>query len=812
MKRLFCKNEKVKDNRGDKMKFLSIVLSLLLLSFVVLCSQTKDKPKQIKLFPDAYSELDDVPVSSKIEDSFVMKTLERARIKYLKALSFVEKGDTTRAASLFEESIDILNTIVNYPNILSYEDYTELVRSILEDYEKYVRNIDALDESSSLFLMRESLNKELEQTIKGKKVSIGPLMSKETTKVKIEKLQNEASYTIPMEDNEYVQKSIEFLTQKPIGRKFVKGSLERSSSWGKMVKQIIQEEEMPSEIYYLAMVESGFNPLAVSRAKAVGMWQFISSTGQLYGLNSNTSPWIDERRDPIKSTRAAMRHLKDLFNELGDWHLAIAAYNCGINAVQKAISRLETTDTVNFWNIMQYLPRETRNYVPLFIATVKVVSNPEAYGFLASEYKFEDEIIFDKYILKEPVSLTAIAKCAGTSLENIKRLNPELITNFTPPDVPEYEIRIPLGSKNTFIANYLTLSPEEKMPFMDYKVGHKETVSSIAQKFNINVSDILIANNITSSSRTLKKGTIIKIPVVSQSNANSNELSTSNKAMQPDSSSNKPSSDEPYNVHLISNGETLQSICQRYNTSEYVLKDLNPNIDFRVLQEGISIKVPKNVHRTDVSKSSVSVASDSKMVVRHIVKSDETLFKIATEYNVNVDSLVSWNNLKNYKILYGQSLKILVPAEFKLKPKGEITPSYEYSSQDEIPEPTKIQTKVKEIKIKHRVKKGETLVSIADRYNVTIDALITWNPKFKRKKNKIFAGDIVNVCIKKSIVAGSSKNLSKENAKPKVHIVRRGDTLSSIAQKYGISVQNLLRNNPNIRPDKIQVGQKVFLE
>lgn len=796
------------------MRFLFSVLTLLLFGFVVSISQTKEKPKQIKLFPDAYSELDDVPVSSKIEDSFVMKTLERARIKYLKALSFVEKGDTTQAASLFEESIDILNTIVNYPNILSYDDYTELVRSILEDYEKYVRNIDGLDESSSFFLMRESLNKELEQTIKGKKVSIGPLTTKDTAKVRIGKLQNETSYIIPMDDNEYVQKSIEFLTQKPIGRKFVKGSLERSSSWGKIVKQIIKEEEMPQEIYYLAMVESGFNPFAVSRAKAVGMWQFISSTGQLYGLNANTSLWIDERRDPIKSTRAAMRHLRDLFNELGDWHLAIAAYNCGINAVQRAISRLETTDTVNFWSIMQYLPRETRNYVPLFIATVKVVSNPEAYGFLPSEYKFEDEIMFDKYILKEPVSLTAIAKCAGTSLEDIKKLNPELITNFTPPDISEYEIRIPSGSKNTFIANYLNLSPEEKRPFMEYKVGRKETVNSIAEKFNINVGDILIANNITSSSKTLKKGTVIKIPIVSQSqsNTNSNELSTSNQTVQPDVSSKKSSNDEPYNVHTITSGETLQSICQRYNTSEYVLKNLNPNIDFRALQEGTSIKVPKNVSKTDVSRSNTAAVSDSKIVVRHIVKSDETLFKIATEYNVDVDSLARWNNLKNYKILYGQSLKVFVPAEFKLKPKGEITPSYEYNSQDETSEPPKVQTKLKEIKIKHKVKRGETLASIADKYNVDMNTLVTWNPKFKKKKNKIFVGDIVNVYVKKNVVSRNSKNLSKENMKPKVHIVRRGDTLNSIAQKYGIPVQNLLRNNPNLRPNKIQVGQKVFLE
>ncbi len=794
------------------MRLLTIVFGLFLLSFCVVFSQPKEKAKQIKLFPDAYSELDDVPVSRKIDDSFVMKILERARVKYLKALSSIEKGDTIQAAHLFEESIDILNSIINYPNILSYDDYTELVRSILEDYEKYVQNIDILDESSSFFLMRESLNKELEQTVKGKKVKVGPLTLKDTAKAKVGKLPSGVSYTIPMDDNEFVEKSIEFLTQKPIGRKFVKGSLERSTAWDKIVKQIIKEEEMPPELYYLAMVESGFNPFAVSRAKAVGMWQFISSTGQLYGLNTNSSIWIDERRDPIKSTRAAMRHLKDLFNELGDWHLAIAAYNCGINAVQRAISRLEPTDTITFWSIMQYLPRETRNYVPLFVATVKVVSNPEVYGFLTSEYKFEDEVVYDKYLLKEPVSLAAIAKCAGTSLDNIKKLNPELITNFTPPDIPEYEIRIPFGSKNEFIANYLNLTPEEKRPFMEYKVGRKETVNSIAQKFNISVNDILVANNLTSSVKALKRGSVLKIPVLPQMNLGNNESLSSNKNPQSDTNSKTVSANESYYTHILTKDETLKSVCHKYNVSEYVLKTLNPNIDFRALKEGEPIKIPKELVKSEVSKSKTSVDSVSKMVVRHIVKSDETLFKIATDYNVNIDSLLSWNNMKNYKIFDGQSLKILVPAEFKLKPQEEISPSFEYSSDDEIPAQVKAQHKVKQIKIKHKIRKGETLASIAEKYGVSLNDLISWNPKLKRRKNKILSGDIVYVYAKKSVTYRVSESSAKSNSKPKFHVVRRGDTLSSIAQKYGVSIQNLIQNNPNIRPGRIKVGQKVYLE
>lgn len=752
-----------------KCKWLFFALIIVYFSY----SQTKQNSRQINIFPDEYSELDDVPVSKIIDDPFITKALERARIKYLQALSYIEKKDTTRAEENFEQAIDILNSINYYPNINKYRDYTDLVQSILEDYEKYIRNIDHLDESSSLFLMRESLSKELEKTKRTKpKPQIGYLKpeSLDTSKANDSKA---PTYQIPMDDNEYVKKSIEFLTQKPIGRKFVRNSLARSTLWGSIIKKIIEEEAMPAELFYLAMVESGFNPFAVSRAKAVGIWQFIMQTGQLYGLNAKSSPWIDERRDPIKSTRAAMRHLRDLYNELGDWHLAIAAYNCGINAVHRAIAKFNNSDSVNFWNIMQFLPRETRNYVPLFIAVVKVVNNLDAYGFNHSDIQYQSEIEFDKYTLKEPVNLAAIAKCANTTIDQIKELNPELTFSLTPPDVPEYEIRLPYGSKQTFITNYLNLSEDEKRPFFSYRLEKKENIDQIAEKFNLTRSEILLANKLPSSSKYLPRGTVLKIPI------QANYL-FANKKEEEFENTNTTS------TNIIGNGSS--------------------NL----------------MHNTDETNS-----TNSLNVVRYIVKENDNLTKICKKYNVEPDSILAWNELKTSTLTPGQTLRIYTIENPNTTSKQTKRFENETSSAKDNTSPSivnnpnrdesRAQMKQQSTTTKyHKVKKGETLQLIADKYNVDINQLLEWNPSLKSRKHNINVGEKIKIAIdntKITLDKYSSKSTKlKEKNTNKYHVVRKGENLSTISKKYGISIQKLISLNPNIKPNKIKNGDKIRLD
>lgn len=734
---------------------LSKIVIIVLTFPLILFGQEKSISKRINLFPDEFSELDDVSISNHQKKEYFYKVLERARIKYLKALSFIERKDTAKAAENFEQAIDILNSISSYSGVKSNQDYLELVKAILVDYETYIQNINQLDEGSSLYLIRESLNKEMELSLQKKDIKIG-LISPPNKIGTYEQKAASLNFTIPMEDNEYVQKSIEFLTQKPIGRKFIKGSLQRSGLWGGIIKKIILEEGMPPEIFYLAMVESGFNPFAVSRAKAVGMWQFISSTGKLYNLNNRNSVWIDERRDPIKSTYAAMRHLKDLYNQLGDWHLAISAYNCGINAVQRAISRLNSSDSVNFWNIMGFLPRETRNYVPLFIAVVKVATNPEVYGFTPEEVAPTKEINFDTYTLKEPVSLQAIAKCANVSVDAIKELNPELIVPFTPPDVQEYEIRIPFGSKSDFITKFVALKPEEKTPFHVYNVSKGETIQQIAEKFNVDIDQILLANNLSFSAKRLKKGTLIRIPVLS-------------------TKIDSPSDDDPSTNFNQNSLNSFPGIKVETNPDSVFTKENSPNTENYA----------------------------NKVVIRYFVKKGETLQSIAEKYKVEVDSIIFWNGIITQRVYENQPLRILIPSPNHLE--DETNPITSKVNIDSIHFFSNTLKKDKKI---HIVKKGETLEFIAKKYKLSVSDLIRWNPALKtRKKFILLAGEKL-VYYLNPISSITKKNISNID---KIHIVRPGDTLSSIAREYGVSFNDLIKRNPKLNPERIRVGQKIYI-
>src|SRR6202789_4487370 len=277
------------------------------------------------------------------------------------------------------------------------------------------------------------------------------------------------------------------------GRGTVERALARSGRYEDMIRRTLKEEGVPQDLIYLAQAESGFHPLAVSRAGARGMWQFMGSRAQGYGLER--SWWIDDRQDPEKATRAAAHHLKDLYNEFGDWDLAMAAYNSGPGTVQSAVKR---TGYADFWELYRrnVLPKETRNYVPIIVAVTIMAKNPAQYG-LDSIVK-DIPIPYDTVKIDYPIDLRLAAECVDATAEDLSDLNPSLLRMTTPKD-SEFELHLPAGTVDKFQAAVASIPADKRVWWRYHKVQGGETLASNARTYHTTPGAIAEANDLEAS-------------------------------------------------------------------------------------------------------------------------------------------------------------------------------------------------------------------------------------------------------------------------------------------------------------------------
>lgn len=282
--------------------------------------------------------------------------------------------------------------------------------------------------------------------------------------------------------------------------------LERSARYVEIMQDILMEKGMPEELVFLPIVESGFNLHAYSRARAVGPWQFIASTGKRYGLVIDW--WRDERKDPVKSTEAAADYLKDLYGMFGSWKLALAAYNAGEGRIGRAIKKANNDD---FWHLKsaQKIPKETREYVPRYIAASMIASAPEEYGF--HNLKYHEPLKYEEVTLHSPVDIDIIAQCAETTAKEIRELNPELRRWSTPPNLPSYTIKLPQGSKDIFIENLSKIPVEKRFSIDTYRVKKGDNLKKVAKNIGVPIN-VILAMNSMAGIKTLKAGEDIKIP------------------------------------------------------------------------------------------------------------------------------------------------------------------------------------------------------------------------------------------------------------------------------------------------------------
>src|SRR5437667_8510135 len=282
--------------------------------------------------------------------------------------------------------------------------------------------------------------------------------------------------------------------------------LERVGRYQLMIERILKEEGVPLDLIYLCQAESAFEPRALSRAAAKGMWQFISSRGKEYGLRQTW--WIDERSDPAKSTRAAARHLKDLYQEFGDWYLAMAAYNSGPFRVQRA---LDKTGADNFWTLAEKkaLPKETINYVPNILALTIIGKNPEKYGFNVTPAA---PIETERVGVDKATDLRVIAEAINVPVEDLRALNAHVLRWTTPPDDPDFQLVLPRGYADKFNEQIASLPESKRVLFREHVVQKGDTLGVIAKKYGTTVVQLSQANSL-GKTPVLKVGLSLIIPM-----------------------------------------------------------------------------------------------------------------------------------------------------------------------------------------------------------------------------------------------------------------------------------------------------------
>jgi membrane-bound lytic murein transglycosylase D len=307
-------------------------------------------------------------------------------------------------------------------------------------------------------------------------------------KERAEEVAKNLSHDLPLTVNDEVLSFLNFF-QTPRGRTIVETGLRRSGRYRDMIARVLQEEGLPQDLIYLAQAESAFQPLALSRAGARGIWQFVPWRGNQYGLKHTW--WVDDRQDPEKATRAAARHLRDLYALYGDWYLAMAAYNCGPGNVQKGIER---TGYADFWELYKrkVLPRETKNYVPIIIALTLIAKDAAHYGIQVDP---EQPVATDVVKPKRAIDLRLVAETIDVDVETLRSLNPSLLRLATPDD-PSFELHLPAGTAARFSAEIADIPADKWVSWRRHRVEAGETLTSIGKKYHVTAAAIADANNL----------------------------------------------------------------------------------------------------------------------------------------------------------------------------------------------------------------------------------------------------------------------------------------------------------------------------
>lgn len=645
-------------------------------------------------------------------------------------MAALARGDDEAATSVLDKAMTSLGNLAQKDYLMDEPRFSSVYRVLMGEYEQVYGPSDTLFTAfGDIFEVRKALFAELE--------SIEDPLLEDVAPSGLQPVGTE----FPMTMNRLVESSMQFLLRER--KETMQTWLSRADTYFPMIEQIFEEEGVPDELKYLAMIESGLNPRARSWASAVGMWQFIAATGRAYDLNVNA--WVDDRMDPELATRAAAKHLKDLYKMYDeDWQIALAGYNCSPRCIRRAIRSSGKSDP-SFWDIYPYLPRETRNYIPTYIATSLIASNPEAYGLERGmpgpDYSYHIVPVTGM------LSLSDVAAMAGTDVATIKALNPNLRRETLPPTVGAFYLRVPVGSYESFAASYEALPEDAKRPSGEYIVRRGDTLSGIGQQFGVSVAMIMQKNGLRSTNIRIGQRLVVPIADYSNSIPDVQFADATSSIVQYRRRVNRP---------ILMEEQVATASEQRDGTASASQTPIRPASQTTASQTTAS---------SGPSATPTASQPDGPVRVVHTVRRGDTLSTISRQYGVSIRNIQGWNGVSGSRINVGQRLEIFTDGRSAPAPaSGPIT---------------------------HRVQRGDTLSEIADTYNVTVSQLRQWN-------------DIKG----SNIRVGQRITVYSAQGQPVEHVVRRGDTLIQIAQQYGVSVANIKEWN-SLRSNTIRVGQRL---
>jgi membrane-bound lytic murein transglycosylase D len=544
---------------------------------------------------------------------------------------------TTEDLSFETDYIDIGDReSITSKNGTFLDDALELCETAQDFWQKgeLENALDALDQAYDLIIKVDTYDKPI---LTQQKDDLRFMISKRILEIYASRniVVNGNFNEIPLTLNEHVQHEIDLLTTGG-ERNFFIESYKRSGQYRPMILEALKNAGLPEELSWLPLIESGFKVNALSSARALGLWQFIPSTGYKFGLKRDL--YIDERLDFEKSTEAAIAYLKELHQIFGDWATVLAAYNCGEGRVLRVIRTQNVNYLDNFWDLYTRLPRETARYVPRFLATLHIVNNLEKYGFNTIELL--PALAYETVTISREAHVKAIAEAIKVPEMTLKSLNPELRNNILPSE--EYTLRVPVGKCDIFMAKIDSIPtysapPPPPQPSRiatttqtRHRVKQGETLSQIANRYGVSMESIAHANNL-SKKNLIVSGRTLKIP------------SGGTGKVQSKTTYQRPA---PVIEHVVSTGDSLWVLARKYGTTTEKIKESN-KLKTSTLVIGQVLKI---------ERSSSTSSTQTGQLAQYKVTRGDTPFSIALRHNMRVERFLQINQLhSNSKIFPGQS-------------------------------------------------------------------------------------------------------------------------------------------------------------